>query len=68
MKNPIVDLTATLILLIVILVGGYLYAKNKEDISRSKVVEIPLTIVKPVEKDKPKYDTESFEHKVKRTE
>lgn len=66
MKNPIVDLTATLILLIVILVGGYLYAKNKEDISRSKVVEIPVTVVNPVEKDKPKYDKTKFEtaHKI----
>lgn len=67
MNNPIVDLTATLILLIVILVGGYLYAKNKEEASRVKVVEIPATVVKSVE-DNPKYDTGSFEHKVKRTE
>lgn len=65
MNNPIVDLAATLILLIVILVGGYLYAKNKEELNRSKV-EIPATVVKPVEQDKPKYDRTKFEtaHKV----
>lgn len=66
MKNPIVDLTASLILLIVILVGGYLYAKNKEEVNRAKVVEIPVTVIKPVEKDKPKYDKTKFEtaHKI----
>lgn len=68
MNNPIVDLTATLILLIVILVGGYLYAKNKEEASRVKVVEIPATVVKPVEQDKPSYDVNSFEFRVKHTE
>lgn len=67
MKSPIVDLIATLILLVVVLVGGYIYAKNKEELSRSKV-EIPATVGKPVEKDKPKYDTESFEFRVKHTE
>lgn len=67
MKNPLVDLTATLILLIVILVGGYLYAKNKEELSRIKVAEIPITVVKPVE-DKPKYDKTKFETAHKLTE
>lgn len=74
MKNPIVDLIATLILLIVILVGGYLYQKRQAELQNNsgKAVVVPkmeLPATHVVDKqDKPSYDVNSFEFRVKHTE
>lgn len=62
MRSPIIDMTATLILLIAILTAGYFYADNQEKLRNQPQQKVV------VKKNEVVYDKTKFETIHKRTE